>query len=305
MTARAEFSVWGTSAVVVVGDPLLLREATATLRAELAAFDDACSWFRDDSELSRLPRGRAARISPLLADALDVALRAAQVTDGLVDPTVADALRGQAYDRDFAVQPGNDPRPAETHAVPGWHRVALDLDRDEVLLPPGVNLDLGATGKALVADRAAALIAEVIGSGVLVSIGGDYGTAGQPPKGGWQIAISDDHRTAERAPWARVAITGGGLATSSIARRRWHRGGRAVHHVIDPRTGRSATEVWRTVSVAAESCVDANTASTAALVLGGQAPAWLADRHLPALLVAVDGAVLTVGDWPVRDRVVA
>ncbi|GLZ39466.1 FAD:protein FMN transferase [Actinokineospora sp. NBRC 105648] len=303
MTARAEFPVWGTTAVVLVTDPADLRVATTLLRAELAAVDDACSRFRPDSELARLPRGHAVEVSPLLAEALAVALRAAQLTQGLVDPTVGGALHGHGYDRDFAAVPADDPRPAEIRRVRGYHRVLLQDHK--VLIPHNVEIDLGATAKALAADRAARAIAERVGGGVLVSLGGDLSVAGAAPEGGWQIAVGDDHRTADRAPWARVALGAGGLATSSTTRRTWRRAGRQVHHVIDPRTGRSAEVVWRTVSVAAKSCVDANTASTAAIVLGAQAPAWLADRRLPALLVAGDGAVLTVGDWPARDRVVA
>ena len=74
--------------------------------------------------------------------------------------------------------------------------------------------------------------------------------------------------------------------------RSWVRDGRTVHHIVDPRTGDIPEPVWRTVTVAAATCLDANVASTAAVVLGRDAPAWLAKQHLPARLVAVDGAVV-------------
>ena len=90
----------------------------------------------------------------------------------------------------------------------------------------------------------------------------------------------------------------GGIATSGTAARRWARGGRPVHHVVDPGTGRPAPEVWRTVSVAAASCVDANIASTAAIVLGARAPEWLSRQGLPSRLVRTEGSVCLVGDWP-------
>jgi FAD:protein FMN transferase len=80
--------------------------------------------------------------------------------------------------------------------------------------------------------------------------------------------------------------------------RRWMRGDRVVHHVVDPATGLSAEEHWRTVSVTAATCVDANIASTAALVMGARAAQWLHDRGLPARLVAPDGTVTRVGGWP-------
>ncbi len=95
-----------------------------------------------------------------------------------------------------------------------------------------------------------------------------------------------------------IAVAAGGLATSSTTVRRWHTSRGEAHHVIDPRTGEPAVTPWRTVSVAAGSCVEANVASTAALVLGLGATAWLAGRHLPARLVGRDGALVHVAGWP-------
>jgi thiamine biosynthesis lipoprotein len=122
--------------------------------------------------------------------------------------------------------------------------------------------------------------------------------AGAPPPGGWQIAVSDDHASAERYPATTVTLRSGALATSSITRRAWRRAGRAVHHIVDPRTGDIPAPVWRTVSVAAGTCVDANTATTAAIVLGAGAPAWLSARGLPSRLVDVTGLVEPVAGWP-------
>ncbi len=99
-------------------------------------------------------------------------------------------------------------------------------------------------------------------------------------------------------PYAVVAIRDGGLATSSTAVRRWRRGGSVLHHILDPRTGSPADATWRTVSVTAGTCADANAASTAAVIRGRQAPAWLARHGLAARLVDARGLVLTVGGWP-------
>jgi thiamine biosynthesis lipoprotein len=169
-----------------------------------------------------------------------------------------------------------------------------------VVLPRGVALDLGATAKALSADRIATRAAATTGTGVLVSLGGDVRVAGPTPDDGWRIAVGDDHERALVDPDLVVSIAAGGLATSSTARRTWRRAGRTVHHIVDPRTGDVPAGRWRTVSVAAATCVDANTASTAAVVLGDAAPGWLTDRRLPARLVDLDGAVITTAGWPER-----
>jgi thiamine biosynthesis lipoprotein len=292
------FPALGSTASVLVTEPALAADAERLLRADVAALDEACSRFRPDSELSRLHANADTEVTvgPLLADAIGVALRAARLSGGLVDPTVGTAVIGLGYDRDLAELTDDPMPPARPRPAPGWQRVAFDPVRRRVRLPGTVRLDLGATAKAMAADRSAARIATALGCGVLVGLGGDIGTAGAAPEGGWRIGVGDDHRLAADEPDVVVTLGSGGLATSSTTCRTWRRAGRTVHHIVDPRTGGVAEPVWRTVSVAAASCVDANTASTAAIVLGRSAPDWLRRAGLPARLVGRD--VVTVGGWP-------
>jgi thiamine biosynthesis lipoprotein len=133
---------------------------------------------------------------------------------------------------------------------------------------------------------------------VLVSLGGDIAVAGEPPERGWPVRIADDHAAPLAGPGPVVAIAEGGLASSGTHVRRWTTAGGELHHIIDPRTSRPAVTPWQTVSVAADSCVRANAASTAAIVLGDDAPEWLAERRLPARLAAGDGVVATISGWP-------
>ena len=298
--ATATWEALGSSAVVVVDDDAALADVRRAVEGELVAIDRACSRFRADSELSRLheANGRPTPVGPLLMEAIAVALEAARQTDGLVDPTIGAAVIAAGYDRDFADLPG-DVTAHPRAATPGWRSVRLDRERMLVQLAPGARLDLGATAKALAADRAAAAAVAAVGPhGVLVGLGGDIATAGRAPAGGWPVGIADGHR--DGAPDATVALAAGGLATSSTTQRRWRSGGAELHHILDPRTGRPAPVVWRTVSVAAPTCVRANTASTAAIILGAEAPAWLAARGLPARLVHRDGTVVGTGGWRVE-----
>jgi FAD:protein FMN transferase len=213
---------------------------------------------------------------------------------------VVAALSAIGYDRDFEYVKGTGPAIKLTvREVPGWRQVRLDGRM--LTMPSGVRLDLGATAKAWAADRSAARIAARTGGGVLVSLGGDIAVAGQAPAGGWRVRVQDVTGAPgdpPAGPYAQIAIRDGGLATSSIAARRWQRGGDVLHHILDPRTGLPAEAVWRTVSVAAGSCADANTASTAAVIRGHRALGWLAQHHLPARLVDTTGAVFTVAGWP-------
>ena len=95
-----------------------------------------------------------------------------------------------------------------------------------------------------------------------------------------------------------VHVYDGGVATSSTRSRRWTLDGRQMHHLLDPVTAVPVRPRWRTVTVAAASCVEANTASTAAIVMGEDGARWLASTGLPGRLVAADGAICTVNDWP-------
>jgi thiamine biosynthesis lipoprotein len=174
----------------------------------------------------------------------------------------------------------------------------VDERRGAVRVPRGVELDLGATAKALAADRAATSAAARVKASVLANLGGDVAVAGDPPQGGWAVRVTDDHAAAFDAPGQTVSIVSGGLATSSTTARRWVSGSERLHHIFDPSSGRPAAVIWRTVSVAARSCVDANLASTAAIVRGDAAPAWLESAGMPARLVAPDGSVLRIGEWP-------
>ena len=303
--ASASWQALGTGVQVTVTDGRQLAAARAMLEADLAAVDLACSRFRPDSEIVALDRvtgGGPAEVSPLLAEAIAVALRAARLTDGDVDPTVGAAMDAVGYDRDFSLVPREGPAVKLTvRTIPGWRQVEFDEQARLLWLPPGVRLDLGATAKAWAADRAATRIAAATGDGVLVSLGGDVAVSGQAPDGGWRIRVQDVSGRPEDPPTGPstvVAIGTGGLATSSTAARRWRRGGDILHHILDPRTGLPAAVVWRTVSVAAATCTDANIASTAAIIRGRAAPAWLTELGLPSRLVDEAGRVHTVAGWP-------
>lgn len=296
------FPALGTTAVVCVSDSEALLDAGAMLKRELAAVDAACSRFRRDSELTRLNAAapKAVRVGETLFEAVSIALRVAAQTQGLVDPTVGRSLRLTGYDRSFEhVRTGRRAGPVFV-AAPGWQTVELDSEARTIRLPAGVELDLGATAKALAADRSAAAITTSTGSGVLVSLGGDVAVAGVTPEGGWPIRLADDQAAPLDGPGPVVSVRSGGLATSGTAVRRWRAGRTELHHIVDPRTGRPAATPWRTVTVAAATCVDANAASTAALVLGASAPPWLADRHLPARLVSETGSVSAICGWPLE-----
>ena len=298
----ASFEAIGVANQVTVADRDALPKALEIARAEVAALDLACSRFRDDSDLSALNRAAGAwvAVDEVLLDALEAAIWAARVTEGAVDPTVGRALRIVGYDRDFAAVPADGgPIPVRAERVPGWAAVEVDRPRGRARLAQGAEVDLGATAKALGADTAAARARDVVGAGgVLVSLGGDIAVAGEAPPGGWPILVAEDESAPLDGPGDVVLIDTGGLATSSALVRRWSRGGVVLHHIIDPATGRPTGGPWRSATVAAASCLEANVAATAAIVMGEGAEEWLRSRRLQALLVSESGEAVPVAGWP-------
>jgi thiamine biosynthesis lipoprotein len=281
--------------------PEAVAEAVAVAVDTLDEVDRACSRFRDDSDLSLANRsaGRPVAVSPVLVGAVRVALEAAHETDGLVDPTLGEVLAGSGYDRTFALVPADDPAPASLPLPPrSWRTV--EVTDTTVTVPRGAALDLGATGKAFAADLVALAVLEAVGVSVLVSVGGDVRVASPDDAVGPTHPVVLGHSLADLrdgGPSARIRLRTGGLATSSTSARRWRRGGRQWHHLVDPRTGEPAGGPWRTVSALGRTAAGANTATTAAIVLGDEALPWLEHRGVAARLVADDGDVVRTSAW--------
>lgn len=299
---RATLEAFGTTALVAVTDGAALGPAVAAVQRTVDEFDRACSRFRDDSELSTVNAGAGTpvRVGPVLLETVTAALRAARLTGGDVDPTVGGALIALGYDRDFASLQGSvlGSGAAPVVAIPGWRTVRVDPQESTIQVARGVVLDLGATAKALAADRAAAEASAAARCAVLVSLGGDLSIAGPPAPAGWRVRVTDDHRSGVDAPGQWILLRSGGLATSSISVRRWRTATGMAHHLVDPATGRSVSGALRTVSVTGASCLDANIASTAAIIRGVRAASWLESLGLPSRLVRTDGTVRHLAGWP-------
>ena len=298
--AHVSWDLWGTYAFLAVAEPRLLLQARLLAGDVLAEVERACSRFREDSSLSAVNRhpGRWVEVDALLVAAVEVALAAADATEGLVDPCLGRAIVSLGYDRDLAAlseRPLDFVPEPEAPRFGAWRDVRVT--EDAVRIPEGVALDLGATAKAWAADLVAESVVEALGCAVVVSLGGDlrvHGPRDDAPAS-WPVVVSE--RPHESDCGTTVQVTGG-LATSTTLVRRWATAAGPQHHVLDPRSGVPVPGAIRTATAAGSTCVAANTATTAALVLGDEAPSWLAGHGVAARLVASDGVISTVGDWP-------
>lgn len=302
LPATRTLSALGTQVSVSVTEQGRVGDAVALLEEDLSVLDRTCSRFRPDSELSMVEHtgsGRPVRVSPLLFDLLEVSCAVAVATAGTVDPTVGKAMVELGYDRDFAeVTLGARSAEGAARPAPGWWTIRLDPETRTVSIPEGVHVDVGATAKAYAADRGARRIADALGGGVLVNLGGDLSAAGEPPPGGWSVGIAPSCTVPTSEVDQVVAISGGGLATSGTTARAWRCNGRRVHHIVDPATGVPADPVWSLVSTTAPTCVEANGWSTAAVVWGEDAISNLVAEGVPARLVRRGGGIVVLGGWP-------
>lgn len=289
------FEAWSTYVFLATRAVRDLGRAERLARRVLDDVEETCSRFRDDSDLSRVNRhaGSWVEVDPLLVHAVEVALEAARQSDGLVDPLLGRPLVELGYDRDLGLLTDDPAAVSLTAPVPGAWR-GIELAEGALRIPPGTALDLGSSGKAWTADLIGTAYATELDGAALVSLGGDVRVSA-PDGSPWPVAVSE---RPDGPVGTTVHLDAGGLATSSTRVRRWSRGGARHHHLLDPRTGRPAAEVWSTVTAVGPTCVAANTLTTAAVVLGADAPGWLAGRSACARLVARDGAVHVVGGWP-------
>jgi thiamine biosynthesis lipoprotein len=294
----ATWRSWSCLVRVVVTDPDALSGAVADVERLMRRVELAASRFVSDSELcwANANAGRPVAISRLLVALIDTALEAAHHSAGAVDPTIGRDLVRLGYDRDIAlVRDSDQPSPLSAGRRASWQDVRLDRAAGLLTVPAGAALDLGASAKAQTVDWAAEGINARYGCGVLVEIGGDLAVAGNRPV--WQVVVAEQADVAS-AHRQQIALRRGGLTTSTRTIRRWRRGPDEVSHIIEPVSGRTADGPWRTVSVAADTAVHANTFSTGAIVLGGEALNWLRTQGIAARLIDRNGQVVTVGGWP-------
>ncbi|MFZ2623764.1 MAG: FAD:protein FMN transferase [Propionibacterium sp.] len=298
----AGFQALGMHHEILATTPSALPRALAVALGQLAALDATLSRFRPDSQLSLLNRAAStgdasSLVNGLFVEHLRAAGRAARLSGGLVDPTVGAALVSAGYDADIDDVRARDGHPApRPTSVPGWRRVVCSPE-GRVSVPAGTLLDFGSVSKAHAADTIAALLTRELPGGFLVNLGGDIATAGPAPEGGWQVGIE----AADGGIRQVVALGDQAIATSSTRLRRWATDSGPVHHIIDPRTGLPAPDVWSQASCIAHDALEANTASTSAIILGEQAPAWLAERGVAARLERADGTAVLVGAWPAAE----
>jgi FAD:protein FMN transferase len=298
---QIEFHAMGCQmhAMVDTDDPNA-QTALAAIPRRFEAWEQCLSRFRESSELVALNRrsGETVRASETLWQVTRRALQAAAQTDGLVTPTVLDALEAAGYARSMSEPAGalSTLASAPVSVLPAprvhdWRVVKLEARRRTITLPRGVRLDLAGVAKGWAAEQAARQLARV--APALVEASGDIAVSGPRADGSnWPIGVAHPFGQEEDLPLLLLAHEG--VATSTRGYRRWLRGDKWQHHLIDPRTGLPAeTDVFSATAIA-PTATQAEAAAKVALILGSRAGIkWIEARaDLAALLILENGAVL-------------
>jgi thiamine biosynthesis lipoprotein len=282
---RHTFRAMGTEVELLVAAEEAGR-AFAAAEHEFHRLEALLSRFREDSELSRLNAAGSLDAGPDLIRVVELALAARERTGRRFDPTVHDALVAAGYDRSFELVASESDADVGVHQhrrrTPA-HDVVLDGAR--IRLEQGVRLDLGGIGKGYASERAAEILATA--GPCLVNAGGDIATR----DGAWTVGVD----TAGE-PLTLELRGSSALATSGRDRRRWRRGDRELHHLIDPSTGRPAENDLVRVTVVASDAVDAEVAAKALFLVGAERAAAEADDvRIPVVLVTDTGRTVVAG----------
>ena len=264
---EATFKAFDFDCMLIATRPEDLLPAVETVVSELSRVAAVTCLDLPSSEASRLTRlaqhaDVTAPVSDVMIDYLSAALWSADLTDGLLRPTSEVAGRAES----------------QSH----WERI--EIGDGNVTLPRGCVLDLAATAPAHAADLLVKqLTNESAGGGFLVSVCGDLAVAGECPEGGWEVPVTAPNGKTVQL----VSTTHAALARSS-------------QHVLNGAMASNdkTASVWRQVTVAAATALEANAWASASVLLGELAPAWLSNRGVPARLERRTGTTRFTGGWP-------
>jgi thiamine biosynthesis lipoprotein len=303
------FEAMGSHVRFLIGEPgpesglPPAAEAAAGARQFVEDFDVALSRFKPGSELRALNRDPRDRIpaSALLRRAVRAGIEAAELSGGLVDPTLVGEIERVGYVSSRAGLAGApmvealaaapERHPARPRPDARWRELSVDEEAGEVVRPPGLGFDTGGSGKGLAADLVAARLRGY--PRFVVDCGGDIRIGGAGALV-WPYEVFVEHPlSGERSHLIRLGF--GGIATSGLNVRIWRgEDGRYLHHLLDPATGEPAWTGLVGATALGDTALEAETLAKAALLSGpDEGRRRLAEKG--GLIVHDDGAVETVG----------
>jgi thiamine biosynthesis lipoprotein len=299
LPVRAEWqkrtdAIMGTSIYVEVwsDDAAKGEAAIDAVMAEMRRIDDLMSHYKPESQLSQI-NARAAQepvqVDAELFDLIKLSTHYSIITEGAFDITYASV--GHLYDYPHHVKPTEEQIKA---ALPGvnWRNMLLDPVHHTVRFEhPGMRIDLGGIGKGYAVDRCIAILQARGFQHALVNAGGDSRIIGDRMGRPWVVGIrnpDDKNKVVTRIP-----IVNSAMSTSGDYERYFDEGGVRYHHIIDPRTGHSASKV-RSATILGPTATETDGMSKTAFVLGPEKALEIINRmpQYDAIFVTPEGKIL-------------
>ena len=291
---RVNDGIMGTRIVVELwgDDATQANAAIDAVMAEMVNIDNNMSTYKPESEVSRVNAGAAKAPMPIsqeLFDLLTTALEFSRITEGAFDITYASV--GFMYDFHAHKKPTEAEIESALPAV-NYHHVVLDAKARTVFFTqPGVRIDLGGIGKGYAVDRGIAILQQRGISHALVTAGGDSRIIGDRFGKPWIVGIR--HPDDKSRVIAKIPLVDTAMSTSGDYERYFDEDGVRYHHIIDPRTGKSASKV-RSATILASTATRTDGLSKTAFVLGAEEAMKIYEKldDVDAILVTPDGRVL-------------
>lgn len=299
-TAHAEWlqrvtdGIMGTRMVVELwaDDPVAGNQAIDAVLDEMRRLDEAMSTYKPGSEVSKVNAEAAlhpVKIGQELFDLLSTAVEFSRITEGAFDITYASV--GFMYDFRARQKPTEAQIGAALPAVNYRHLLLDAKSRTIRFSQRGVRIDLGGIAKGYAVDRGIAILQARGFQHALVTAGGDSRIIGDRLGKPWIVGIR--HPDDANKVIARIPLVDTAISTSGDYERYFDEDGVRYHHIIDPKTGHSASKV-RSATVLAKTATQTDGLSKTAFVLGPQKAMEIYNRldDVDAILVAPNGDVL-------------
>ena len=271
-------------------DIALIKKGFLLARELINRSEQRFTRFSDASELAQLNRSAEVwfQASTEMYQVIEQAYHLAIETDGLFNPAILPALKQAGYDRSMDEIRKSPPRmqpPLEVEKH-DFRQIQLDLATKSILLPQGMQVDLGGIAKGWIAEQAAQELA-IVSSACAVNAGGDMFLINLPEgETTWEIGLENPLDPDQDL--AVLHVMPGAVATSSITKRQWKHNGQLKHHLIDPRSGQPAVTEWLSTTVWAESAAEAEVYAKALLIAGPQSVDGLLNNQSSKAFLAVD-----------------
>lgn len=273
-----EFKAMGTDvfAAIVCGDQKYADQEFENIRAEITAFENRFSRFKEDSELSLLNKssGKSFQASDEMVKLLLRAKKAYEITNGIFDPAILPVLESIGYDKDFdKIKIGIKKESAKQIQkkipnLPKLENAIIDDRKNAVIMPPDMKIDLGGIAKGFIVDKIAVQLKNKFES-FWIAAGGDMHLSGRDSENkNWQVGVQNPLEHNQDILSLNISAGGAAAATSGITKRKGKAGSLNWHHLIDPRTNFPADNGILAATVIADSVWLADVLAKTAVILG-------------------------------------